>query len=160
MSKGLIDWSIRHMLWSYVLYIVLYLILFDYICICITCIYMYYIAGHKKHTPLKTTCYNRSSIARNETNCWAGDEKLDFWVWLRPKNPEIFWTSNMELPKLGPRCPWKLNKLIDLIVTFGFVWKLSCTPLYKKWFCWSLSRHEQWLAIIGNINPTFSDIPI
>ena len=38
------------------------------------------------------------------------------------------------------------------------VWKCRvahCT----QWFCWSLSRHEKWLAIIGNMNPTFSDKP-
>ena len=37
----------------------------------------------------------------------------------------------------------------------GFVWK-CCVPHCTQWFCWSLSRFEKWLAIIGNINPTFS----
>ena len=35
------------------------------------------------------------------------------------------------------------------------VWKCR-VPHCTQWFCWSLSRHEKWLAIIGNINPTFS----
>ena len=37
--------------------------------------------------------------------------------------------------------------------------KMLAKPRKTQWFCWSLSRFEKWLAIIGNINPTFSDIP-
>ena len=36
----------------------------------------------------------------------------------------------------------------------------NSVPRKTQWFCWSLSRFEKWLAIIGNINPTFSDKPI
>ena len=35
-------------------------------------------------------------------------------------------------------------------VSGGFVWKWL-VPHCTQWFCWSLSRHEKWLAIIGNI---------
>ena len=33
-------------------------------------------------------------------------------------------------------------------------------PQFTQWFCWSDNPVFKWLAIIGNINPTFSDKPI
>ena len=44
------------------------------------------------------------------------------------------------------------NQMVFLSIEMG-------VPLNPVWFCWSLSRFEKWLAIIGKINPTFSDKP-
>ena len=41
---------------------------------------------------------------------------------------------------------WFVLGLTYLI--YGCVWK-CCVPKQTQWFCWSLSRHEKWLAIIG-----------
>ena len=45
----------------------------------------------------------------------------------------------------------------SILLIIGFVWKCR-VPHCTQWFCWSLSLWK-WLAIIGNINPTFSDKP-
>ena len=38
--------------------------------------------------------------------------------------------------------------------------KMLAKPHCTQWFCWSDNPYEKWLAIIGKINPTFSDKPI
>ena len=38
--------------------------------------------------------------------------------------------------------------------------KMWLVPHCSQWFCWSWNPVLKWLAIIGNINPTFSDKPI
>ena len=35
----------------------------------------------------------------------------------------------------------------------------NSVPHCTQWFCWSDNPYEKWLAIIGNINPTFSVTP-
>ena len=37
--------------------------------------------------------------------------------------------------------------------------KMFSVPLFTQWFCWSWNPVFRWLAIIGKINPTFSDKP-
>ena len=41
-----------------------------------------------------------------------------------------------------------------------YIWvclKMLAKPRKTQWFCWSDNPVLKWLAIIGNINPTFSD---
>ena len=71
------------------------------------------------------------------------------------KNPEVlllsllFFLISSIFSMIFPSVPgiWSLS-------AYGCVWKWLVP--HTQWFCWSLSRVEQWLAIIGNIHPTFS----
>ena len=97
----------------------------------------------------------------------------DFFVWwsTMPCDPVPAFFDSQAIAGSGGfrgapnRWPMRDPICLDDLKIFNLmpIWvclKMLAKPLNPVWCSWSLSRFEKWPAIIGNINPTFSDTAI